>query len=174
MIGGTEVVAVYVEDRIRTYGFELRTGLSLVTLAAADVSVPATTCPEAGEVGVSLLMAIAQTDRDGATTLRMLLATEAPPGPEAWARAGWTSGEGSILECLHPIDAVWFHGPHFGDRHGIAAAALGALRRGAVPLLCASFAGASVFLVLPPGQGEPALAWLRAHFAVPTSGSETP
>lgn len=169
MTGRTEVVAVYIEEQIRSYGISVHAGLTLVSRSLPRASFGGVIAShEKCGSAPPLLVAMVHSDGQESLTLQMLLDEAAPQDPMALETAAWLPGDGPLLEHVHPVDALWFHGPHFGDRHGIAAAVLGALRRGAVPLICASFAGATVFLVLPAGQGDSAAAWLNACFVTPS------
>ena len=53
------------------------------------------------------------------------------------------------IQTTSPVELVYFHGPHFGDRYGIADTALGTLRRKGLPILAAGCTGASVYIVVP-------------------------
>jgi len=53
------------------------------------------------------------------------------------------------LQTTSPVELVYFHGPHFGDRYGIADTALGTLRRKGLPILAAGCTGASVYIAVP-------------------------
>lgn len=53
------------------------------------------------------------------------------------------------MQTTSPVELVYFHGPHFGDRYGIADMALGTLRRKGLPILAAGCTGASVYIVVP-------------------------
>ncbi len=50
------------------------------------------------------------------------------------------------------VELVSFQGPHFGDRYGIADAALNALAVQGVPLLALACTGASVYLITARGK----------------------
>ena len=56
------------------------------------------------------------------------------------------------LKTTSRVELVCFHGPHFGDRYGIAHTALGTLRRKGLPILAAGCTGASVYIIVPEQQ----------------------
>lgn len=167
MSGGTEVVAVWVEERIRTYGFDVRSGLTLVTRALGAPETLARSHPVEAPEARDLLLATAQQERDGALVLQLLLQGAGSADPGLWDIVSLLPGVGPILQVVHPVEAVFFHGPHFGDRHGIAAAAFEALAQGDLRLHSVCCAGASVCLVVGKGQGRAAVAALRTLFEEP-------
>jgi hypothetical protein len=165
-----ETIAVYWEPIIRTYGFEVREGLTMARLALP---------PEGGD-DLALLPAADDTARGG------LIMAAAGPEPDS-ALALWVIVDGVVAEELreraragdgpavtHPVEVVHFHGPHFGDRYGIASAALSALRQNEVTLLLAAFTGASVYLAVPDGDGSRAVQSLRRAFTDTSLRREEP
>jgi len=65
------------------------------------------------------------------------------------------------------VDAVFFQGPHFGDRYGIMDYTFKALDAHRVPLLSAVCSVASIYLLLPVGWGQKAKMHLTAAFEIP-------
>lgn len=155
-----ETVAVYWEPIIRTYGFDVRSGLTLATWTrGAPPALYESLAPGSQDTAVSLVMAVAG-PRDGdALSLSMVVDGEPPALGEDSHRA----------ELLHPVDVVHFHGPHFGDRYGIATAARAALAQGGVELLLMGCTGASVYLAVHGGDGARTVQSLRRAFTTPDS-----
>lgn len=161
---------MYWEPIIRTYGFEVREGLTMARLAL----------PPGGGGDLALLPQIGDTARGG------LIMAAAGREPDS-ALALWVIVDGALAEELrerarasdgpaitHPVEVVLFHGPHFGDRYGIASAALSALGPDEITLLLAAFTGASVFLAVPGGDGSRAVGSLRRAFTDAPSRREKP
>lgn len=154
-----ETIAVYWEPVIRTYGFQVRTGLTLVCWEPASSSVWGFPGHDASLVpGAELLMAVALPTACGGLRLGLVFSGRLPEA---------VSGLKGRVQ--RPVELLYFQGPHFGDRYGIAAAALGALHRAAVPVIAAGCTGASIYIVLDPGRADEAVASLSDAFRVPAS-----
>lgn len=157
-----ETIAVYWEPRIKTYGIAERTGLSMV----------------------SLLLPVSDFDPEGCSLLRMapedcLLAFARPAGGGDLRLHLLFTGRPArdLLEALGPaadtcrvdigVELVYFQGPHFGDRYGIADAALRALAAQKLQVLAVTCTGSSVYLVLPEQAAAAARKALAEAFLVP-------
>ena len=161
-----ETIAVYWEQRIKNYGFQSITGLSLL-----DLSFPVErmdrwglALKELNRESDRFYFVLSQTtDRD---VLRMLILVEGKTLDNILAEADrLTNGHPRpFIQTSTPVEAVHFQGPHFGDRYGVADAAFQALAEAAVPILAAGCAGSSVYLVLPDGRGREAIAALSQNF----------
>lgn len=66
-----------------------------------------------------------------------------------------------------PAELVFFQGPHFGDRYGIADAAVGALADRGVKMTAIVCSGACIYIVLPEGKSEEAILVLAETFEIP-------
>ena len=66
-----------------------------------------------------------------------------------------------------PVELLFFQGPHFGDRFGIADFTFKALKEKADQLLASVFACASVYLILPEGAADETKTLLAAAFRIP-------
>jgi aspartokinase len=66
-----------------------------------------------------------------------------------------------------PAELVFFQGPHFGDRYGIADVALEALAGKGVEMMAIVCSGACVYVVLPEGKSEEAVLALAETFEIP-------
>jgi hypothetical protein len=154
-----ETIAVYWEPVIRTYGFQTRTGLTLVCWEPASGSGWGLAGHDAGLLsGADLLMAVALPSSCGGLRMGLVFS-----GKLSEAFSGLKGCE------ERPVELIYFQGPHFGDRYGIAAAAFGALHRAAVPVIAAGCTGASIYIVLEPGRADEAAASLSDAFRVPAS-----
>lgn len=161
---------MYWEPIIRTYGFEVHEGLTMARLALSpDGDGDLALLPEVGDTSRGpLIMAAAGREPDSALALWVIV--DGILAEELRERARRSDGPA----VTHPVDVVHFHGPHFGDRYGIAMAALSALRPDDVTLLLAAFTGASVFLAVPGGDGTRAVESLRSAFTDAPSRRERP
>jgi hypothetical protein len=145
--------AYYEEEKIKTYGIDLHTGLGLLTIDAG--------LPESGQTGqifASLLdgpgrfsFTSARKMKNGCFTLNLICA----------------SGPGMTAAGATPVDMIHFYGPHFGDRHSIFYRTADCLARHQCVFRLAGCTGASISIILPQGTGEQARQALADVFQDP-------
>ncbi len=124
-----ETIAVYWEPVIKTYGFMEKTGLSLFKFS----------CPvdrmadwghrlqDWGTAGDGFIM-VAGSNLNGKTLqFNLLFEAQGVDRYQAFLEK-WLEEEPRMsLQVESPVELIYFHGPHYGDRYGIASAALNAL-----------------------------------------------
>lgn len=160
MSGDRETIAIYSEFPIRTYGFSVRTGLTLLTLPPeADPAALEAILEQTVSLDAPLVLGAGIGAPDGAILLNLVVAL----GERARVAPGLPAG----ARIEQDVETVVFQGPHYGDRYGIAAAAFEALQAAQVDLLAAGFAGASVCLVVGAGQASATVTALRGSFYIP-------
>lgn len=159
-----ETIAVYWEPRIKTYGFQRITDLALL-----EFSLPLSHIKNGGEIFLQddlktlqpkfiishvmhheiffIVCLPLQEGRDFHTSLKK--APDATP-----------------CKCIHPVSILFFHGPHFGDRYGIADATFSTLSKAGVDILASGCSSASVFLVLATHDIDKAEKALNETFEV--------
>jgi hypothetical protein len=71
------------------------------------------------------------------------------------------------LQITAPVELIFFQGPHFGDRFGIADFTYKALKEKSDVLLAAIFACHSIYLILPEGLADETRNCLSAAFRIP-------
>jgi len=155
-----ETFAVYWEPIIKTYGICERTGLCLVTL-----DLPFDRIGDGGDwltrfasrFDGALVLIFSRPATPAGLRLHLLL--DRHPS----ALEGVCSG----LRVDNPVEMVYFQGPHYGDRYGIAGAAVSALAKHGVPLLAVVCTGASVYLITPKGMAGAARTALGNAFSTP-------
>jgi aspartokinase len=159
-----ETIAVYRESRIKTYGFQRATNLALI-----EFSYPLSQIKYLGEI----------LSQDDIQTLRprFIIAQE-------------TDHEISFVFCLpvkegrdfhaslkktprptphryiYPVGIIFFHGPHFGDRYGIADATFCTLSNADIKIMASGCSSSSIFLVLVQDDIEKAEEVLAKTFEV--------
>ncbi len=153
-----ETVAVFDEHPIQTYGLLLRKDMVLVkcrgrrprlqVLAAARPALEIAACAAAWEEDCWHL--------DLCLPARMLPRLGRLAGP-----AGLES------DSPRPVGLLVLQGPHFGDRPGIAAAALAGLARAGVEPLFMQGAVHSLLAAVDPARAGRAREGLGAYFSVP-------
>lgn len=164
-----ETIAVYWEETIRTYGFNL-----LETEVMCRVSLPVGSMTRWGRV-------LQQLGSQGAP-FRLVWCQVDPPrrfkffllcDDEHWQNVrSALEGEALFDSPGHgweqsTVDALFFQGPHFGDRYGILDFTLKALAAEKVPLIAGVCSVASIYLVLPAGWGTKARTFLSRAFEIP-------
>ncbi|MGD9368899.1 MAG: hypothetical protein PVH87_24560 [Desulfobacteraceae bacterium] len=164
-----ETVAVYWEPQIKTYGFQVVRELAMYTCAIPADLPPtwegALTGLDNGRRGFELVCG--QMNDAGGIDLLLLY---------AWAcRSEFARRVEAVIpidaarpkQAIGPVELIFFQGPHFGDRFGIADFTYRALGDHAERLLAAVFSCASVYLVLPEGGADAAKERLSAAFRIP-------
>ncbi|MBW1691663.1 MAG: hypothetical protein DRG87_09750 [Deltaproteobacteria bacterium] len=141
-----ETIAVYWESRIKTYGFQRMPGLALI-----ELSCPVGTIKSLGEIlthdDMQALRApfIAAQESDRELSFIFCL-------PEREGKGFHASLEQTRIPTSHryvyPVGIIFFHGPHFGDRYGIADAAFSAISKAGIQLIASGCASSSVYLIL--------------------------
>lgn len=71
------------------------------------------------------------------------------------------------LETLSPVELIYFFGPHFGDRYGIAEAAVRVIHRESLPILAMGCSVSFIYIVLPEGMALQAKSLLAENFEIP-------
>lgn len=168
-----ETIAIYRETIIKTYGVTERSGLCLAT-----IDLPVSRMDQWGRTlmeglaqsGASLVLLMAQPVRAAflhLSVLLELLPISELPNPETW-------GEDTPKPWrIYPtVDLVSLQGPHYGDRYGIASAAVKALTDREVPVLEMICSGASIYLIIPQGRAGQARQALREAFVIPERARE--
>lgn len=161
-----ETIAVYWEATIKTYGFFVKTDLSLVKF-----SVP---CDRMGDIGEWLqtwkpgtggfIMASGMLSGDNSFQLSMLF--EGKTDPDSMK----TLMENDFLpvpEIDHPVELITFQGPHYGDRYGIADAAFTPFAENNLAVLASACTGAGIYIVVPQNRAKDAVGLLSKKFVVP-------
>ncbi|MFW6052961.1 MAG: hypothetical protein ACOC8I_03525 [Desulfosalsimonas sp.] len=162
-----ETVARYVEKKIRTYGINVRTGLSLCSMhMTADEFEQWSR--SAGEKNFRFCYASAfNVPGEKGPGVKIILDTAGTEGEAT------DSGVPALRELMNSVsfrknaEMISFHGPHFGDRHGIADKALGTLKNAGVSVWLAGCAGATVTMVIPPDTSNKAVKALSEAFEIP-------
>ena len=161
-----ETVAVYWEPVIKTYGFKKKENLALIKLKTPE-DRPAdlgSGLEVLEETGIRYEFSIQPDVGNNPVELFILVRSfEEKTVRDALHHCGGRYE----METTAPVDLVYFQGPHFGDRFGIADAAFSTLLSKKIPFLLGGCAGASVYLVFPDKLGEKAIFALKDAFQTP-------
>ncbi len=164
----SEVKCSYSEQIITIYGFTRQTGLDLwnVSLPIEYMSGFGAFFSELGELGFNLTFLISNS-APGAKTIQFSFAL----GEDRRERAGQALDKhlpGRDRFCRGPVSVLFLHGPHFGDRYGIADAFVTALRNGDIPILALSCAVSSISAIIAGNDPDKAIEVLSTRFQTPS------
>jgi aspartokinase len=169
-----EEKCLYDERVIGIYGFTRQTGLDLwnVTLPTANIAGFGTFLLELDKLGFSLPFLVSSSageqksvhfsftlDKDGRETAKQVIDSTLPCNDYLYHG---------------PVSVILLHGPHFGDRYGIAHAFVSSLRNGNIPLLALSCAISSVSAVIDGDQPDLAVDALSSRFQTPLERRQFP
>ena len=164
-----ETAASYTEAKIKTYGFETRLNQCLCQLRLTpDVFLALRRWYGEGDgPAISFeMVAMLPVDDDG-YRLSLVIADRHRQQFQQII-AGTTPSLAPIdMQVTAPVELLYFFGPHYGDRFGIAEAAFNVLAENNLPLIAACCSSASVFLVLPEHVAATAKAVFTERFDIP-------
>jgi len=159
-----ETIAVYFEPVAKSYGVHSVTDVRLVQSsmpAGAGARYPRgipTSFSEAGRFSFVML----QYDPSGEARLHAV----ARPEEIAGVLGAFGLSEGPDV-LIRPVDLLFFQGPHFYERYGIAASAVAKLREKKSEMLAAGFSGSMAYMIVPHGTAEGVQAALAECFRLP-------
>ena len=141
-----ETIAVYWEPRIKTYGFQRITDLALI-----EFSCPLSEIKSLGEILsqddlkiVRPKFILSQVSNHEISFIFCLPLKESKDFHTSLEK----TSSPTPYKCIYPVSIIFFHGPHFGDRYGIANATFSSLSKAGIKILASGCSSASVFLVL--------------------------
>lgn len=141
-----ETIAVYWEPRIKTYGFQRITDLALI-----EFSCPLSKIKSLGEILsqddlkiVRSKFIIAQVSNHEISFIFCLPLKESKDFHTSLEK----TSSPTPYKYIYPVSIIFFHGPHFGDRYGIANATFSSLSKAGLKIIASGCSSASVFLVL--------------------------
>ncbi len=165
-----ETVAQYVEFRIKTYGIQVKTGLTLLSayIPADELGSWGRFLIDVTEMGFRFSYASAAVGDDRKIKLDLVIEPDGVKGNHPDISRHLPEGGGmSRPEITENAEMICFHGPHFGDRYGIADKTLSRLGHFHVPVWLAGCVGATVTVVVPPDMGAAAEEALSDVFSTP-------
>ena len=146
-----ETSAVYWEPKIKTYGFQGYTGLSLleITVAAERIALIAEMLenPDHGEIRFNL--ALMQVRKNFTTRFIIIFDRKWEDRIRRHCEAAVLPEKGETVTLRSPVEVIYFFGPHYGDRYGIAETTFQVLAENDIRIVAAGFSGSAVYLVLP-------------------------
>jgi hypothetical protein len=170
-----ETIAVYSEPKIKTYGFYEYFDLSLLELGfkAERLGQWGSVIQKLGDLDVSFNLVLTQ--YLGTQGLRTILLYKCQWETKILGYIDPVIQEdaGEQIHVTSPVELIYFYGPHFGDRYGIADSVFRTLSAKSFPILAAGFSGSAVYLVVPKGKAQGARIFLSDAFEVPQTTGPT-
>jgi aspartokinase len=170
-----ETIAVYWEPKAKTYGFQEALDQSLLEMEfrAEQMADLGSGVEQMGEVGAGFRLALAQ--YLGEQGFKMYLVFERQLEDKILEQMKRIFPQDALdaARVISPVELIFFHGPHFGDRYGIAESVFRALAGRGIPVLAAGCSGSAVYLVLPDGMARRARVFLAETFEVPQASDCT-
>ena len=168
-----ETIAVYWEPKIKIYGFNEITDLILlgVSLTLKQMPPMGLMIKEMAETNIKILLVLGQHSEDGKLSLYLLIEKKWEERMINHLRQLIVGDIGDSIHITSPAGLIYFHGPHFGDRYGIANSAFGVLAKNGIPVLASACSAASIYLVLHEEKLENAKKFLSEAFQLPPSGT---
>ncbi len=171
-----ETISVYWEPIIKTYGLFVKTDLSLV-----KVSFPVDRTAHWGRIinesdqdNGRFIMVAGQVINGSEMNLSLLFDNSDPALPKSFLEKKSAIQNKTTIAVNKPVELIFFQGPHFGDRYGIADAALFPLVKNNMAILASGCASASIYIVVPEQMAHRAVQILSEKFMVPRTTKDQP
>ena len=141
-----ETIAVYWEQPIKTYGFQKVTDLVLVEFSypLKEITSLGRTLSQDALQKVKAEFIIVQ---EFGESISITLCLSEKEYRDFWVSVAEAPGL-TPCEYTYPVGIIYFHGPHFGDRYGIAEATFSALSQADIEIVASGCSASSVFVVL--------------------------
>ena len=157
------IIASYQEKVIRIYDIVQQSDLDLwsLTVEQSDLKDLGAALITLGESEIRMPFVIGLPFLESRLSFSFCLLE----GEEAQTREVFSSHLGNTaLACLSQVAALYIHGPHFGDRYGIAHALVKSLENNGVSLLALGCTVSSLSVIVAEQDLDPAVQALEATF----------
>ena len=164
-----ETIAVYWEQRPKTYGFREVPDLSLLNIGIRPEAMPqwGLWLIELADLDIGFHLILAKFSAHRKLHLYILLEKYRADRVCAYIEKRIDGCFETDFRMDYPVDLISFQGPHFGDRYGIADTAFKALDAEGIPILLTVCSGAAVYMVLPGNMLHAARPLLAQAFELP-------
>lgn len=164
-----ETIAVYWEENIRTYGLQVEKNLCLVQadILPSKLEVLGQLAAELGKGGIKTRLILAHHFEPERLRISMVFPEKSKK--HLLERLARPSAQNVSMSFTidAPVEVLYFHGPHFGDRYGIADMAVTALQKESIRYMMMGCSAASVHFVFPKDIGDRAQKALEPVFNTP-------
>jgi aspartokinase len=164
-----EISASYWEHKIKIYGFQETTDMSLIDLAVNEEYLKQWGLCMNGlsEQGIHFHLALIERDDVGRIHICIVCHRKWENIITELFQNEIKPDAGESLQIHSPVELIYFQGPHFGDRYGIADAALRILIDNNITILASGCSGAVMYICFPEKSIEKAKQLLVSVFEVP-------
>jgi aspartokinase len=164
-----ETIAVYWEPIIKTYGFMVKTDLSLMRLSFSTNRMAAwgERIQALDMTAGDFIMAVGHVFDGKRLQLSLLFENSRGSLNKNKLETSAKKEPRMSLYVDSPVELIYFQGPHYGDRYGIADAAFRPFVDKRLTILASACTGASIYIVVPENQARIAVKLLSEKFAVP-------
>jgi hypothetical protein len=163
----SEIVCSYQEEIIKVYNFISHGDLDLwnIALPVEDLGAfgKALLLLNERQLKMPFMVSKSSPDSDLIYFAICFAAADRDKVTQAFAE----SLPGREFFCLEQVSVFFLHGPHFGDRYGIANALLRALQSAGIHPLAMSCAVSSISVVIPGTESERTIDALKSTFQIP-------
>lgn len=166
--------AVYREPKIKTYGFSDVLDLSVLELEFQLRRLPewGLAIYDLGNSGIKFELVLAQYGKEKYLRLSLVFKQQWKEILNNHMRQAIRKDCGEMFHITSPAELVYFFGPHFGERYGIANSTFSALTGKDIPILLTGCSGSVVYLVLPEGKAQGARTLLSETFENPSRANK--
>ncbi len=163
-----QTIAVYYEPKVKTYGFNKLEDLVLVRfrLISGQGGSWQEKMDTIDERSVKYILTVLQSTKEDQILVTLVFRIK--DGDDALRVLEEQFGVSpDTMEIVSPVELVFFQGPHFGDRWGIAENTFKALEEKGIQVITAGCSGAAIYLVFVAGKGDEAISCLKEVFETP-------
>ncbi len=163
-----QTVAVYYEPKVKTYGFNNLKNLTLLRLRASldNISAWLEQVDFLSDSNLKYFFAVVQ-NTDGKDVSVSLLFRSDHVDEVLQILSEKFEVNPDTMDVVRQVELIFFQGPHFGDRWGIAKNAFEALEKKQIKALVAGCSGAAIYLVFQQGEVDKAISCLKEVFQTP-------
>lgn len=164
-----ETIAVYWEPVIRVYGFDIiqESGMIELDFPTEHAAHFTTAIDAMGNDRVKFIVVLLQQLSEKTTRITILLKQEFVTELVDTLKNTPHLPDMFTVNLKQGVDVLFYHGPHFQDRYGIAHATFEALDQSKINLLMTGCTGTSIYLIVEAGQADLAKQMLSESFVVP-------
>ncbi len=164
-----ETSAVYWEPKIKTYGFQEVHNLSMLKLQinAEHFIKLGEYIDKLDDNSTNFFLTLVQYLENSRLHFCLVLNNNCLEKVLSHIKTQLSSCDYEYLQILSSVDLLYFHGPHYGDRCGIAFSAFNILARNHISVVAAGCSGSSIYIVLPEKEAEKTKSLLLNVFEIP-------
>jgi len=164
-----ETIAVYWEKNIRTYGIQVEKNLCLVQTDVLPTRLVAMgqRLAELGQGETKAILILAHHYEPGLLRISMVFEKKWKERLVEFCAQPAVEDVSSYFLIDSPVEMLYFHGPHFGDRYGIADMASHALKKKNIQYIAMGCSAASVHFIFPENMAAGAKMALGSVFNTP-------